>query len=735
LIAAAAHDKKKTTHCGEEYVMTTTTDLIQRARSAGRVLLTEVEAKTVLAAAGVPIVQTRLARTPEEAVKLAREIGFPVVLKIVSPQIVHKSDIGGVKLGLASAQEVETAFAAIAAATRRAEPQAAIDGVSVQPLAKPGVEVIIGAITDPQFGPTLMFGLGGVHVEVLKDVAFRLAPLTPRDAQQMLQEIKGLPLLQGHRGQPPVNLEALEKTLLQVSHLLETHPEIKELDLNPLFAYPDGCLAVDARIVLKEPGSNPQLLTPNIDLQQAFARAFNPRTVAVVGDKKAMGYMWLRSQSTFTGKVYSVQIDEQEIPGITALGVPNFRSLAEIPDEIDYVIGAVPRQIVPRIVTDAVAKKVGGMMFFTSGFSEVGDELGIKLEKEATQIARQGGLALIGPNCMGIYNPKLGLRNYPDLLAGEEGNVGFIGQSGTHTITFSLTAPTRGVKISKAVSFGNAAVLDVADYLEYFAQDEQTKIIGMYLEGVRQGRRFFSLLREITPKKPVVIWKGGKAEGGQRAISSHTGSLATSPAVWEAMVRQAGAISVTTFDELLDAIQLLLFAKPTTGSGVGLIAMTGGPSVVITDAFESAGLEVPVLTESSYAELATFFTVVGGSYRNPLDSGHTIGMGLATTNLERLFDILDRDAHISAIVMDTGAGLMAGRWREHPENLMALLNTCATFAQRSAKPFLTILQPFAFEASLVEVREKFHQRGIATFPNHERAAWALRRVIDYWRGN
>ncbi len=715
--------------------MTTTTDPIQDARGTGRALLTEVEAKAILAEAGVPVARTRLAKTREEAVSLAQTLGFPVVLKIVSPHIVHKSDIGGVKLNLASAQEVEAAFDAIIAATRKAEPQAAIDGVSVQPMAKPGVEVIIGATTDPQFGPTLMFGLGGVHVEVLKDVAFRLAPLAPRDAQEMLQEIKGLPLLQGHRGQAPVSLDALGKTLIQVSLLLETHPDIKELDLNPIFAYADGCLAVDARIVLKEPGSDLQSPARIPNLQQAFTRAFNPRTVAVVGDKKAMGYMWLRSQSTFTGKVYSVQIDEQEIPGIAALSVPNFSSLAEIPDEIDYVIGAVPRQIVPRIVADAVTKKVGGMMFFTSGFSEVGDELGIKLEKEATQIARQGGLALIGPNCMGIYNPKLGLRNYTDLPAGEEGSVGFIGQSGTHTITFSLTAPTRGVKISKAVSFGNAAVLEAADYLEYFAQDEQTKIIGMYLEGVKQGRRFFSLLREITPKKPVVIWKGGKEEGGQRAISSHTGSLATSPAIWEAMVRQAGAISVTTFDELLDAIQLLLFAKPTTDTEVGLIAMTGGPSVVITDAFESAGLKVPALTEDSYAELATFFTVVGGSYRNPLDSGHTIGMGLATTNLERLFDILDRDANISAIVMDTGAGLMAGRWRERPENLTALINACSTFAQRSAKPFLTILQPFAFEASLVEVREKFHQHGIATFPNHERAAWALRRVIDYWRKN
>jgi acyl-CoA synthetase (NDP forming) len=268
--------------------------------------------------------------------------------------------------------------------------------------------------------------------------------------------------------------------------------------------------------------------------------------------------------------------------------------------------------------------------------------------------------------------------------------------------------------------------------LDYLAADPETQIIGMYLEGVREGRRFFSLLREVTAKKPVVIWKGGMSEAGKRAIASHTGSLAVPATVWTAMVRQAGGISAETFDELLDAIKLLQFVKPTTKTGVGLIAMTGGPSVVITDAFAHAGLTVPLLGEASYQELSSFFTVIGGSFRNPLDSGHTIGMGQTSDNLERLLSILDRDPNIDAVVMDTGAGLVAGQWQAHPKTLEGLLDTLTNFASRSAKPFFVVLQPFALEAALLQVREQFHARGIATFATHQRAARALRLATEYW---
>ncbi|HET9477053.1 MAG TPA: acetate--CoA ligase family protein [Dehalococcoidia bacterium] len=224
-------------------------EVIDSARSQGRTVLTEIESKQILAEAGIPVAAAQLAKTPAEAAELALKAGFPAVLKIVSPEITHKSDIGGVKVGLGSAEEVRTAFAEVVAAARKADPKAQIDGVAVQKMAPAGTEVIVGMSKDPQFGPVLMFGLGGIFVEVLKDVAFRIVPLEPRDARQMVREIKGYPVLEGVRGQPPADVAALEGLILKLSAFVEAHPEIEELDLNPVFAYADGVIAVDARIV------------------------------------------------------------------------------------------------------------------------------------------------------------------------------------------------------------------------------------------------------------------------------------------------------------------------------------------------------------------------------------------------------------------------------------------------------------------------------------------------------
>lgn len=227
-------------------------ELLAGARREGRVALTEIEAKDLLREAGIPTIQTKLARDKNEAQAVAREVGFPVALKIVSPQILHKSDVGGVQLGLHNETEVGAAFEAIVAAARQHEPNAVIQGVAVQPMARPGTEVILGLFKDQQFGPVLMFGLGGIFVEVLKDVAFRIVPLERRDAREMIREIKGYPLLEGYRGQEPADVANLEELLLKLSRFAEEHPEVREVDLNPVFAYRDGALAVDARVVLEQ---------------------------------------------------------------------------------------------------------------------------------------------------------------------------------------------------------------------------------------------------------------------------------------------------------------------------------------------------------------------------------------------------------------------------------------------------------------------------------------------------
>ena len=223
----------------------------KQAQPENRTLLTEVEAKELLRKAGIPVIATGLAKSKKEAVGLSKELGFPVALKIVSPDIVHKSDAGGVKLGLTNITQVGKSYAEIISSIRQKVPAARIGGISVQKMARPGVEIIIGMSKDPQFGPVIMFGLGGILVEILKDVAFRIVPLTRRDAAEMIREIKGYTLLQGYRGQDAVNIPYLEELILKVSDFVEKNPQIKELDLNPLIAYEDGIIAVDARIVLE----------------------------------------------------------------------------------------------------------------------------------------------------------------------------------------------------------------------------------------------------------------------------------------------------------------------------------------------------------------------------------------------------------------------------------------------------------------------------------------------------
>ena len=214
-------------------------------------LLTEVESKALLKKAGIPVVEAKLARSKKEAISISNEMGFPIVLKVSSTEVVHKSDSGGVKLGLTNATQVGKAYNEILSSIKQAYPQARIEGVSVQPMAAPEVEVIVGMSKDPQFGPVLMFGLGGVLVEVLKDVSFRIVPVTERDAREMIKEIKGYPILEGYRGQKPASIPALEKLIVKVSQFVEKNPQIKELDLNPIFAYPDKAVAIDARIVLE----------------------------------------------------------------------------------------------------------------------------------------------------------------------------------------------------------------------------------------------------------------------------------------------------------------------------------------------------------------------------------------------------------------------------------------------------------------------------------------------------
>ena len=466
-------------------------------------------------------------------------------------------------------------------------------------------------------------------------------------------------------------------------------------------------------------------------------RTLNPRSVVVVGDK-GPNYQWLTNQAEFTGELYSVQVAPDEVAEIEKRGFRNFASLADVPGDIDLVICAVPRPIAPRIVDDAIARGVGGISMFTSGFAETGEPEAIALQERIVATATAAGMPVVGPNCMGIYNRRLGLKFTTDAFQGEGGTVSVLAQSGTHAIGMTLGLQRLGIKVTRSVSMGNAVVLNPADYLEYLRDDPDTEVIAAYIEDPRDGRRFFKELKKTVRVKPVVVWRGGRSAAGARAIQSHTGSLASEVAVWDAMVKQAGAIGTRSIDETLDAVAALEHTNAPVDRGIALIAMTGGQSVAITDQFQYAGFDVPGLSEASYAKLSEFFTVIGGSYRNPFDAASTIGR--ESDNLAKILEILAEDEAITggvAIELSVrGPGPGPGGATNGTSRLDTMLDLLDAYRQRTGEPVVTMIHEgsagAASGAAIVEGRNHVASRGFAVYPNFERAAIALGRVVDFY---
>ncbi|MBI2980315.1 MAG: CoA-binding protein [Chloroflexi bacterium] len=409
--------------------------------------------------------------------------------------------------------------------------------------------------------------------------------------------------------------------------------------------------------------------------------------MAVVGDNYRSDFRWLRAQSSFKGKLYSVQVVPEETKGIEALGVKNYASLRDIPEPVDLVIVSVPRAVAPAILEDCIAKDAAAAFFFTSGFAETDTEEGIRLERRLKERAEQAN---------------------------------------TMANTFSREMQVQGMGINKSVSFGNGIVLDSTDYLEYFGRDPEIKVIGMYLEGVKDGRRFLKVLREVCTRKPVVILKGGRTAEGGRAIASHTGSLAVPRAIWDAVVKQCGAIKVNSIEELIDTVKALLYLAPVRGDRVAITGGSGGQSVAITDVFAEAGLKVPLLTQQSYDELATFFSLIGGSYRNPVDTGNS-----NRREMRRIMEILERDANIDNLVL-----LVTARFWGGLEQMEAHINAAVDIRQKTAKPVLAIIS-YSFSPEEVEqarnIIQKFQGGGVPAFIALERGANALKNTLDYYR--
>jgi acyl-CoA synthetase (NDP forming) len=456
-------------------------------------------------------------------------------------------------------------------------------------------------------------------------------------------------------------------------------------------------------------------------------RAFNPKVVAVVGDSKRNNFSWIRGQKGFDGKLYSVHTNPKSFADIAAEGVENFTSLLDIPEPVDLAIVAVPRKAALDILDDCIGKDVAAAHFFSAGFSETHTEEGMRLEQRLVEKANKSEFHLIGPNCMGLFNPGIGIRHSEELYRGSTGPLGFISQSGSIAISFCLDAHHQGLDVNKSVSYGNGIVVDSPDFLEYFGRDPEIKAIGMYTEGVKNAPRFLSVLKKVVARKPVVIWKGGRTEAGGRAIASHTGALAASRIIWDAAVKQCGAIQVTNMEELIDTLKALTFLPPVLGRRAAIVGGPGGQSVTATDTFIEAGLDVPPLTEESYAELETFFGDVGGSYRNPVDSA-----GPVPRDMNRVLRILAQDAHIDNLVYF--ASTKPG-WHYSSQQLQGTIKMLQGVKNITPKPLMavTILHNSDAEKETRNITAHFKEINIPVFLSFERCAQALSNVYHCYK--
>ena len=577
-------------------------NIIDDVRKANRDLMTYPEAKLICKRYDIPTPDYRIAHNREEASKISKELGFPLVGKIVSFEIIHKTESGGVVTGIRSSEDATRAFEEITSKVKQRNPAAPIEGVLFERM-ETGAEFIVGSTRDPQFGKVLVFGLGGVYVEILKDVTFRLAPVTREQAMSMLSEIEPREILNGYRGLPPIDRNAIVDILCATSKLVTEMDSVSELDFNPVIAHEHGAIVVDARIVLSE--QTGPIVTDKYP-SSSLASFFKANSVAVIGASVTpgkIGHEVLRSisQYEYRGKVYAINPKSD-----TILGVKCYPSITQVPDEVNLAVLTTQADLTPSLVEECGLKSVKAVVIVSGGFKEAGND---RLEKETVSVARRFGIRIIGPNCIGVFDGHSRLdtffHSHDRLIRPVGGKVAFITQSGTFGATILEWAAEQGIGISKFVSYGNRCDVDEGDLLDFFGEDDETSIIGMYVEGVRDGRKLFDVARRITEHKPVVILKAGRTDWGSKAAKSHTGWLAGSYEVAKSAFEQAGMITSETINQLFDSIRVLSSQPLPTGSSVAMVTNGAGPCVMAADQLRRDNLSIAELSKKTFSELTS----------------------------------------------------------------------------------------------------------------------------------
>jgi acetyl coenzyme A synthetase (ADP forming)-like protein len=555
--------------------------VLDAVKAAGRDALTAPEGKLVCDAYGITVPQEGVAASAAEAQKLASAMGFPVVMKIVSPDILHKTEAGGVLVGVKDAAEAAKGYDTILANAKKYKADARIVGVQVQQMLRGGQEVIIGAVTDGSFGKLVAFGLGGVLVEVLKDITFRLAPATREDALSMLDGIQAAEMLKGVRGGDPVDREALAKLIVNVSELVSDFPEISEMDLNPVFASKTGAIAADVRIVVDFAPKEARYRPPEDQVRTAMNRIMQPKSVAVIGasaEDGKIGNSVMKNliNGGYKGNIYPIHPKASEI-----LGYKAYASVKDVPGEIDTAVFAIPAKFVAAALTECGEKKIAGAVLIPSGFAETGEH---EMQEQLVAIGRKYNIRLMGPNIYGFYYTPANLCATFCTAYDVKGSAALSSQSGG--IGMAIIGFSRSAKmgVSAIVGLGNKSDIDEDDLLIFFEQDPNTKVIAQHCEDLKDGRAFAEVARRVSKKKPVIVLKAGRTAAGAKAASSHTGALAGNDKIYEDVFRQAGVIRARSLRDLLEFARGVPILPTPKGENVVIITGAGGSGVLLSDA-------------------------------------------------------------------------------------------------------------------------------------------------------
>ncbi len=563
--------------------------VISKALARGDNALNESDSKKLLSAYGVPVAPERTAISPEEAASLAVETGFPVVLKALGARLTHKTERGLVSLNLGSVDDVQ------GAALRMAQEAGDdLEGFLVQPMLPGRREFVAGMFHDSQFGPVIMFGLGGVFTEALRDAVFKLAPLSHAQAAHMLEQIRSRALLGPFRGEAAADRDALISALMGLSRLACDLPEAAEVDINPLLIGPDGGVtAVDALVVLGKP-RQPGLGKPPVDPAEVGA-LFHPRSVAFVGASAVFGKWGNRLVTNVLDGGFKGEVHLVNPKGGRMLNRPVYKSVMHIPGAVDLAVVTIPAKFVMGLLPQLEAKGIKGMLLISSGFGELGEK-GKELEQALIKEARLRGILIMGPNTMGISNPHHKFFCTHTINHNKPGSTAFVSQSGNMGVQLLAFAKKQGIGIRAFGGSGNEAMFTIEDALDAFTVDDRTDTVLLYLESVKNGRRFYESARKVSDQKPVIVLRGGRTKAGGSAAASHTGALASDHKVFEAACTQAGIILAEQPMDLLDLSAAFSSVPLPKGPKTAIMTLGGGWGVVTADLCEEYKLEVPDLS-------------------------------------------------------------------------------------------------------------------------------------------